>query len=265
MNASRQDMSALFTDAERGSLMADGPIPLYHQLYQLLKRRIASGSIPNGTRLPTEQQLAVGFGVSRITAKRVMDLLAADNLIERKRGKGSHVTYEPADSEVEAPLVGMLEKLASMSRTTIVKVLQVRELVPQQNIIEDLGLEPEETVHYVQRVRSSEEGVPFAYYESWTRGITQGFTAENISKTQRFAIMAENGHNVGRIEQYLSAGAATAEVAEFLGLHVGDPVLTLLRHSFDENGDVVDLLSCQYHPDRFHYRMNMSMEDYVSG
>jgi GntR family transcriptional regulator len=264
MNAAPQEMNVLFTQAERTSLKADGPIPLYHQLYQLLKRRIASGSISNGTRLPTEQQLAVGFGVSRITAKRVMDLLAADDLIERKRGKGSHVTYEPSDTEVEAPLVGMLEKLASMSRTTVVKVLQVSEIEPSQNIVEDLNLEPGETVHYVQRVRSSEDGAPFAYYESWTRGISHGFTAENISKTQRFAIMAENGHDIGRIEQYLSAGAATAEVADSLGLHIGDPVLTLLRHSYDANGDVVDLLSCQYHPDRFHYRMNLSMEDYTS-
>lgn len=264
MNAHNRELNALFTEAERSSLKADGPIPLYHQLYQLLKRRIASGSIANGTKLPTEQQLATGFGVSRITAKRVMDLLAADNLIERKRGKGSHVTYEAEDSEVEAPLVGMLEKLASMSKHTIVEVLQVELMTAPLNVAEDLGLAEGEQVHYVRRVRSSEEGVPFAYYESWTRGIKQGFTAEKIAEQQRFAIMAENGLNIGRIEQYLSAGAASAEVAGCLGLHMGDPVLTLLRHSFDENGEVVDLLSCQYHPDRFHYRMNLSMEDYTS-
>ena len=43
----------------------------------------------------------------------------------------------------------------------------------------------------------------------------------------------------------------------------GDPVLTLVRYSFDTQGDLVDLLHCQYHTGHFHYRMNLSMEDYT--
>ena len=38
-------MDTIFTPAELGSLRADGPIPLYHQLYGLLKQRILSGSL----------------------------------------------------------------------------------------------------------------------------------------------------------------------------------------------------------------------------
>ena len=257
------EIERMFTPVELGSLRAGGPIPLYHQLHQLLKRRILSGALAGGAKLPTEAQLAEGFGVSRVTAKRVMDLLAADALIQRKRGKGSHVLHRPADSEVEAPLVGMLERLASMSRTTQVRVLHIERQRPPANVAEDLGLAEGEQVHYVTRVRFSEDGAPFAYYESWSRGIAEGFTAESIERRQRFAIMAENGQQISRIEQYLSAAAATPPVAEQLQLAAGDPVLTLVRHSFAETGEAVDLLHCQYHPGRFHYRMNLSMKDYA--
>lgn len=253
----------LFTPMELASLRAEGPIPLYHQLYQLLKRRILSGTLAYGAKLPTEAELAEGFGVSRVTAKRVMDLLVADDLIKRQRGRGSHVIYEPSVSDVEAPLVGMLEKLASMSRTTKVKVLHIEKSLPPPTVVDDLRLPEDEQVHYVTRVRSSEDQAPFAYYERWTRGINTGFTAKNIERRTRFDIMADNGHRISRIEQYLSASAASPLVAEQLQMVPGDPVLTLVRHSFDDNGDVVDLLHCQYHPERFHYRMNLSMEDYA--
>lgn len=258
------DITELFSASELKMLQADSPIPLYHQLYQLLKRRILNGSLANGSKLPTEAQLAEGFGVSRITAKRVMDLLASDGLIERKRGKGSHVIFESAKSEVEAPLVGMLAKLASMSRETTVKVLDIEYAIPPANIAEDLSLPADEKVHYVTRTRFSEESAPFAYYETWTRGIVHGYSAQEIESAQRFAIMEKNGVKVTRIEQYLSADAASAVVADALQLMPGDPVLTLVRHSFDHNGDVVDLLHAQYHPGRFHYRMNLSAEDYAS-
>ena len=258
-----REIEQLFTPLELGSLQTDGPIPLYHQLHQLLKRRILSGALPYGAKLPTEAQLAEGFGVSRVTAKRVMDLLAIDRLIKRRRGKGSHVVFQAADSDMEAPLVGMLERLASMSRTTRVKVLQIERRRPPTDIADDLGMNPDEAAHYVTRVRFSEDGTPFAYYESWTRGIAKGFTAKNIERRQRFSIMAENGHSISHIKQHLSAAAATPPVAEQLQLMPGDPVLTLERHSFDERGEAVDLLRCQYHPGRFHYRMTLSMEDYA--
>jgi len=252
----------MFTEVEMNSLQGEGPIPLYHQLYMLIKTKIMDGSLGYGAKLPTEQQLAQAFGVSRITAKRVMDLLAADALIERKRGRGSHVVFQASESEVDVPLVGMLERLADMSRTTEVEVLKVEMQVPSQRVADELSLTEGEEVHYVERVRSS-NGIPFAYYESWTRGVIKGYTARAISKRQRFAVMEESGHHITRIEQYLSAAAAAVTVAEHLELSPGDPVLTLVRTSFDENGDIVDLLNAQYHPGRFHYRMNLGREDYM--
>lgn len=258
-------MDSIFSAAELGSLRVHGPIPLYHQLYGLLKQRILSGSLGHGAQLPTEAELAAGFDVSRITAKRGMDLLADEGLIARRRGKRSEVVYEAPQTELEAPLVGMLQRLAGMSRETKVRVLHIEHRVPQPNIVADLKLDEGEKVHYLTRVRYDLQDVPFAYYESWTRGIVEGFTASAIEKRQRFDIMADNGHHISHIEQFLSATAASPLVAEQLELHAGDPVLTLVRHSYDKSGSPVDLLHCQYHPERFHYRMNLSMEEYLGG
>ncbi len=52
-------------------------VPLYHQLYSVLKAAILDGTIPFDSQMPTEQQLTKTFDVSRITAKRAMDELAA--------------------------------------------------------------------------------------------------------------------------------------------------------------------------------------------
>ena len=118
-------INKLFTQLELSSLRGEVPTPLYYQMYTLLKNRVLDGSINHGTQMPTEQQLAEAFDVSRITAKRAMDELAAEELVERRRGKGTHVTHHYAPEPVQAPLTGMLEKLASMGRDTKIKVLDV--------------------------------------------------------------------------------------------------------------------------------------------
>ncbi len=252
----------LFSKRDLEAMQSDAPTPLYHQVYTLLKSRILDGSIARGTQMPTEQQLAEMFEVSRITAKRAMDELAAEELVERRRGKGTHVTHQYKPEPVQAPLVGMLEKLASMGRRTKVKVLDVEKVVPPADIREELGLKAGEKAHRVIRVRSSEEGQPFAYYVSWTVGIAKGFTKRDLESGVRLDIIRENGMDLARVDQFLSAEAAKAEVARELEMKVGEPALTLVRHSRTADGKLVDILYCQYNPKRFTYSMTLSMDDY---
>ena len=81
------DTLATLLDANAHKLLRnDLPTPLYHQMFTLLRDRILSGEIPRGSRIPTEFDLAESFGVSRITAKRALDELAAEGLVERRRG-----------------------------------------------------------------------------------------------------------------------------------------------------------------------------------
>jgi DNA-binding transcriptional regulator YhcF (GntR family) len=48
-------------------------------------------------RLPSENQLAAAFGVSRMTARRALVELEAEGLVERIRGKGTYIKKpEPA-------------------------------------------------------------------------------------------------------------------------------------------------------------------------
>ena len=41
---------------------------------------------------------------------------AAENLVQRRRGKGTHVTYQYTPKPVQAPLMGMLQEIESMAR-----------------------------------------------------------------------------------------------------------------------------------------------------
>ena len=259
------EIDQLFSGHDLGSLQGEAPTPLYYQMYTLLKNRILDGSIPHGTQMPTERQLAEAFNVSRITAKRAMDELAAEELVERRRGRGSHVTHHYKPEPVQAPLTAMLEKLASMGRNTKVKVLDVGKLIPPGDVRADFGLKGEEKLLRLLRVRMNEEGEPFAYYISWTSDIETGATKKDLETRVRYDIMKENGLEVSKIEQYLGASAAQEFVSRELDMKPGEPVLTLSRRSYTEDGRLVDVLYCYYNPKRFQYRMTMSMDDYRGG
>jgi len=72
-------------------LNPQSPIPLYHQLADILLSRIRSGEYPVGTRLPSEHTLAGNYGIGRPTARQAIDLLVRKRIVERKRGSGTYV------------------------------------------------------------------------------------------------------------------------------------------------------------------------------
>ncbi|MFV0414876.1 MAG: extracellular solute-binding protein [Chthoniobacterales bacterium] len=67
------------------------PTPLYFQLGQLLKRRIALQGFQIGDRFPTASELCKEYDVSMITARKAMQDLAREGIIKSARGQGSVV------------------------------------------------------------------------------------------------------------------------------------------------------------------------------
>lgn len=66
-------------------------IPLYKTIYNHFYDEIANGELEKGAQLPTESAISAQFLVSRITAKKAMNMLAEEGLIYRIPGKGSFV------------------------------------------------------------------------------------------------------------------------------------------------------------------------------
>jgi GntR family transcriptional regulator len=72
-------------------LNPQSPLPLYHQLAELLAARIRAGDYPPGTRIPSEHQLAAAFAIGRPTARQAIDVLVRKGLVTRRRGSRTYV------------------------------------------------------------------------------------------------------------------------------------------------------------------------------
>ncbi|MEM9532902.1 MAG: GntR family transcriptional regulator [Pseudomonadota bacterium] len=236
----------------------DSPTPLYHQLYTMLRDCIVGGVLKDGERMPSEKELAESFNVSRITARRALHDLATRNLVARHRGRGTFVSYRYRPEPFNAPLLGVLENLELMGRATTIKVLGLHFIHPPADLAERFKLERNDKLCQIFRVRSA-RSMPFAYYETWTRGLTKGsITRKDLVRHPRLELLRKAGIRIDRIEQTLSAKAAAPEEADALGVMPGKPLLKLVRHSYDADEKQVDYLYAVYNPDRFQYHMTLA-------
>lgn len=67
------------------------PIPLYLQIVEQLRSRIALGELRPGDRVPTIRDLASAGGVNRNTAARAIQHLEAEGTVRTRVGQGTFV------------------------------------------------------------------------------------------------------------------------------------------------------------------------------
>jgi len=69
----------------------DGPVPLYQQLADVLRRQIEAGELAPNRPVPSELTLQQTYGVSRDTARHSLKVLREAGLVVTIRGKGTYV------------------------------------------------------------------------------------------------------------------------------------------------------------------------------
>ena len=233
--------------------------PLYHQIYLVLKQQILDGTLPEGARLPAEQDLMDRYGVSRITAKRALDELAGIGLVERRRGKGTTVKARRREpSPLQGGMDGLLENLLTMGLETQVRLLSLDYVRAPDDVSAAMEVEAGTIMQRAVRVRSH-QGEPFSHLTTYVpEEIGRRFDADDLQSKALLALLEEHGLVIGAADQVLSATLAAGDVAAALGVDMGAALLRLVRVVRDVDGRAVEHITALYRPDRYQYRMELS-------
>ncbi|BAS26781.1 GntR family transcriptional regulator [Limnochorda pilosa] len=127
-------------------------LPLYVQVKDELERRIRSGLLQPGDRLPSEQELAAELGVSQATAKHAIISLAADGLVSRRPGRGTVVEMPPPESAA-IPLRSFTEEMHQRGLSVSSELLSKGVDVPETEVAWHLDLPRGARVLRVLRIR----------------------------------------------------------------------------------------------------------------
>jgi len=97
------------------------------QIAEQLRAAIVDGRLKIGERLPTEDELAQRFGVSRPSVREALKRLAAQNLVRARRGPtGGNFVIKPSFAELAESLSGAATLLVGMGALDIEEIMEAR-------------------------------------------------------------------------------------------------------------------------------------------
>lgn len=97
------------------------------QITESIRKAILDGQIRVDERLPSEEDLAQRFGVSRPTIREALKRLAAENLVRSRRGPtGGNFVKRPSIQEIAGSLANALRLLATVGEFEVDEILDAR-------------------------------------------------------------------------------------------------------------------------------------------
>ena len=97
------------------------------QIAEQLRSAIVSGQFKIGERLPTEDELAQRYGVSRPSVREALKLLAAQNLVRSRRGPtGGNFVVQPSYGDLAESLSGAATLLVGLGALGIEEIIEAR-------------------------------------------------------------------------------------------------------------------------------------------
>jgi GntR family transcriptional regulator len=242
--------------APRTGIDPASPTPLYHQIFSLLRGQIYDGQYPGGSFLPSEQELSAEFNVSRITAKRALDELAADGLVVREQGRGTRVCINTHSTSVRGSVKGLVHSLHANGRGSV-QLLDFGYLPASEAIAAQLGLNVGDEVQRAIRIWHGEEG-PFSHLTTFVPGrLGRSWTGEDLMRRPLISLLENTGVTIARAEERITAVLADAGVAARLAVDAGAPLLMITRTVFDTQDHSVEHLTALYPPERYQYSVSL--------
>src|SRR3954467_15201835 len=117
-------------------------VPLYHQVEQVIRHRIATRQYGSGLQIPSEHELGRELKVSRVTIREALRELVRESLLVKVQGKGTFVA--PDLPKVLQPIKynGFLEDLYQRVQQLEVVNVEMTRAVPSDLVRSVLRLPP---------------------------------------------------------------------------------------------------------------------------
>jgi GntR family transcriptional regulator len=226
-------------------------LPLYHQLYEMLVSRIRSGEWKPGEMIPPEYELIRRYEISRITVRKVLDLLTQEGLIIRQRGRGTFVARPQLEHSMTR-IVSFTDDMRQRGFEPGTRVLYSGLVPASPSIAEALGVPEGEELAQLCRLRLA-DGEPMCIEESnLVHRYMPGILGHDFARSSLREVKQEKyGIRWGRAKQTIRAIAAPAEPAKLLEIKLRSPLLCFERVSFSQNDVPMEFLRVYYRADRY--------------
>lgn len=231
--------------------------PLYLQLQRRIAEAVAGGQLKPGDTLPSERDMAVMTGLSRVTVRKAVEGLVAQGQLVQRRGSGTFVAPQVERLEQALSLLTSFTEDMARRGKAVESIWLSRALhVPSPEEVMALGLGGGDRVARLERVRRS-DGLPLAIERASLPTDVLPDPAE--VETSLYAVLQRRGLRPVRAVQRITAANLSPRDADLLEVAPGVAGLKIERIGYLRSGRVVEFTRSLYRGDAYDFAVELKL------
>ena len=232
-------------DPQTKTLDKTSKVPLYKQLYYILKSQIVDEIIKDGEEFYSENDLMKLFDVSRITVRSTLQLLESDGYLKKSQGNASIVVNR---NQFMWNLYEITDDLLKFNDDLTTELKSVSLVKPTDTILENLKLSFDtKTVFRIERIRKVK-----SYYMARSISYLPAslpIDLNNVGFEKNYSItklLRRLGENPTYCEETIEAVNADSTTCELLELPENAAVFYRQRTTFDDKDHPLEYVESYY-------------------
>ncbi|WP_182875650.1 GntR family transcriptional regulator [Microbispora sp. H10670] len=227
--------------------------PVFKQIADHLREAMNRGTLPPGSKVPSESQLMAHYGVARMTIRNALQLLQSEGLTVAEHGRGVFVRSRPpvrrlasdrfARRHREQGKAAFIVETEGAGGKPTVDSIQISEAQPPDDVLNRLGL-PQGATVIIRSRRYLIDGHPVETAVSYIPSSIAGGTriAEPDSGPGGiYARLEELGYRLDHFDEEIKSRMPLRDEVRALKLAPGVPVFHLIRTAYAEVGRAVEV------------------------
>ena len=214
---------------------------------QQLRQLVSTREV--GTKIPSERDLSDEWGIARMTARKAIETLADEGLLDRRRGSGTYVAQMPyaRTSGLSSFTTDMLERGLTPSS----EVLDFERVQADASTAARLDISEGDEVVRFTRLRLA-DGEPIAVETSWMPAhLVPGMTEEDLAGSLFETLIGRFKIIPGQASSTIDSTMADDRAAGALGIGDREPCLRIQMDYLDSRRRSIMAATCLYRGDRY--------------
>lgn len=225
--------------------------PYYLQIREFIYNKIVSGEYKAGEKIPSEEELAEMFGVSRMTVTKALTELVNKEYLIREQGRGTFVSKVRKEG-TQLDIIGFNDSMVKKGFNVGNVVFESKLILPPKDIAAKLNIPITQKVLYLKRLREINEN-PIVLQESYVNvELCPEIIDIDFAKDSLYSVIRKHyEEGITRAKDTIEAISADEETSKLLNTDVGFPILLSKRLAFIKNDIPIEYSNSLYRSDQY--------------
>jgi len=232
--------------------MGNDNVTKYERIEKFIAKKIKNEEYMPNEKIPSENELAKIFNVSRMTARKAIENLVSKNYLYKVERQGSFVANHNEKSEIILDeMIGFNERVIREGKNPSTKVLKFQLKKPSKLIREKMLLTEKDKVYYFERSR---------YIDDEPIAFEIGYMPERLVKLRErdlesslHEFLSRNKLEIKKMKKEYMAMVPDNKIKNILKLKNNTAVFNVEFTSFIDSAEVVQYTKVYYNQNKYKF------------